>query len=281
MTAVTGVRVLAVVVCLTIVAPPAWARGTAGSGLAGSSHDFSKLGNSLNQSDRNASMCIFCHVPRGGSDTVGGPLGDRRLPISAATAKAGEPMDDFNIPPLWSHEVTAGTASYSMYQNGSGAPQRGAKASQAIANGQTLGSTSLLCLGCHDGSVAANWYGNNSQLSRFSPIGKDNSLANHHPVGFDYDAVQSMDKEIRSADIAYLTATGTVRDHLYGPGKARMECGTCHSVHNTGNSGESLLWRSDVRSNLCLTCHDKGIYTPPGYSSAMQAEGDVRAGLGN
>jgi predicted CXXCH cytochrome family protein len=58
----------------------------------------------------------------------------------------------------------------------------------------------------------------------------------------------------------YLTQTTTVRNHLYGPGNVRMECGTCHSVHNTGNSGESLLWRSDFRSSLCLTCHDKGTY---------------------
>ncbi|MFI5395332.1 MAG: cytochrome c3 family protein [Candidatus Binatia bacterium] len=51
---------------------------------------------------------------------------------------------------------------------------------------------------------------------------------------------------------------GTVRDHLYGPGGTRMECATCHSVHNTGNTGETLLWRSDAGSRLCLTCHDKG-----------------------
>jgi len=32
-----------------------------------------------------------------------------------------------------------------------------------------------------------------------------------------------------------------------------------HAVHNKGNTGETLLWRSDVNSELCLTCHDKGI----------------------
>jgi predicted CXXCH cytochrome family protein len=37
-----------------------------------------------------------------------------------------------------------------------------------------------------------------------------------------------------------------------------LECTSCHSVHNTGNTGERLLWRSDVRSQLCLSCHDKG-----------------------
>jgi len=42
-----------------------------------------------------------------------------------------------------------------------------------------------------------------------------------------------------------------------------MECGTCHAVHNKGNTGESLLWRSDQNSELCLTCHAKGLYTFP------------------
>ena len=92
-------------------------------------------------------------------------------------------------------------------------------------------------------------------------IGKDKYLGNHHPIGFDYDAVQAADTEIRSADTAMLTPTTFVSDHLYGNG--HMECGTCHSVHNKGNTGETLLWRSDQNSELCLTCHDKGIYTAP------------------
>jgi len=54
-----------------------------------------------------------------------------------------------------------------------------------------------------------------------------------------------------------------VRDHLYGAGNNMMECATCHSVHNTSNSGEALLWRSDQNSELCLTCHAKGDYVTP------------------
>ncbi|MBI5506158.1 MAG: hypothetical protein HY899_15290, partial [Deltaproteobacteria bacterium] len=60
-------------------------------------------------------------------------------------------------------------------------------------------------------------------------------------------------------------SAGTVRMHLLGAGNTMMECGTCHSVHNKGNTGESLLWRSDVNSQLCLTCHDKG--TDPGTAT--------------
>jgi predicted CXXCH cytochrome family protein len=171
--------------------------------------------------------------------------------------------------------MTGNYASYTMYQNGPGAPQdpNSPHASQAIANGMTPGGTSLLCLSCHDGSVAVNSYGNASQLPQSVSgggatialayvIGKDNYLGNHHPIGFDYDAAFAVDNELRDPAVALLGASGTVRDHLYGPGNTKMECGTCHSVHNKGNSGESLLWRSDTQSRLCLTCHDLG--TDPG-----------------
>src|SRR5262249_35451102 len=95
-------------------------------------------------------------------------------------------------------------------------------------------------------------------------IGKDNYLGNHHPIGFDYDAVQSVDTQIRPADATSMTATTTVRDHLYGPGASRMDCGTCHSVHNKGNPhAETLPWRSDGNSDLGPPCHDKGSSTAP------------------
>ena len=133
----------------------------------------------------------------------------------------------------------------------------------------TPGGSSLLCLSCHDGSVAVNSYGNTSQpdasqsgggatIDPAYQIGKDNYLGNHHPIGFNYDDVQASDEEIRPADSAQMGDAGTVRDHLLGAGNTQMECGTCHSVHNTGNTGESLLWRSDTDSRLCLTCHAKG-----------------------
>ena len=136
------------------------------------------------------------------------------------------------------------------------------------------GGVSLLCLSCHDGSVAVNSYGNTFQpvASRssgggfISPsyiIGKDNYLGNHHPIGFNYDAVEAVDTEIRSADATSFTATDIIRDHLYGASSSEMECPSCHSVHNTGNTGLSLLWRSNQNSELCLTCHNKGTYTAP------------------
>jgi predicted CXXCH cytochrome family protein len=247
----------------------------AGSGINGTVHDLGTPHNGMNYTatpaDANQRTCIFCHAPHHSyrlSPANGGP--------GAGVGSGPQAPDAFDYLPLWNHELTGNFASYTMYQNGPGAPQIGAKASQAIQNGMTPGSTSLLCLSCHDGSVAVNSYGNASQpgasqsggggtIGAQYVIGKDNYLGNHHPIGFDYDAVQSVDTEIRSADTATLGGAGTVRDHLAGPGSTKMECATCHSVHNKGNTGESLLWRSDVNSQLCLTCHDKG--TDPGVAT--------------
>lgn len=239
---------------------------TPGLGINGTVHDLGTSHNGMNYTNPGDSLqriCIFCHAPH------------NTYRLSTAPGGAGPQVSDaaFDYLPLWNHTLQANIA-YTMYENGPGAPQTGPRASQAIENGMTPGSTSLLCLSCHDGSVAVNLYGNGDQIATsvssgsttIAPsyvIGQDKYLGNHHPIGFNYDDAQLGDPEIRDADTAQLTPTTFIRDHLYGANNAMMECGTCHSVHNKGNDGETLLWRSDQNSELCLTCHDKGQYTPP------------------
>ncbi|MBI5739747.1 MAG: hypothetical protein HZA16_03410 [Nitrospirae bacterium] len=242
-----------------------------GAGINGSVHDLSKsnqqakgmtywAAGSVDVLDR---ICIFCHTPHHSMKLTGVAVGTG---INA-------PSDKFNYLPLWNHEVTGLADSYQMYVNGPGEPTTGDLRSQAIDNGMTPGSTSLLCLSCHDGTVAVNSYGSAPQpVSSIGNgdleiddetylIGKDGYLGNHHPIGFDYEAVQGSDKYIRDSGTEMTADGSTIADHLYGE-DARLECGTCHSVHNKGNSGERLLWRSDIRSALCLTCHDKGSLDP-------------------
>lgn len=240
---------------------------TPGAGINNTVHDLGTAGKngmnySANPADSLKRICIFCHAPH------------NSYRLATATGGLGPQADAvFDYLPLWNHTLQSDTG-YKMYENGAGAPTAGPHASQAIENGMTPGSTSLLCLSCHDGSVAVNSYGNADQkltsrstgtifMAQPYEIGKDKYLGNHHPIGFDYDEVEAGDTEIRNADTAMLTPTALVRDRLYGAGNSRMECGTCHSVHNKGNSGETLLWRSDQNSELCLTCHNKGIYTAP------------------
>jgi predicted CXXCH cytochrome family protein len=238
----------------SFIASPVSAGYAPGSGIPGSPHDFR---NSPYGSGNGDGACTYCHAGHEATildESAGGP--------STVVGSGVRAPKEFDYLPLWNHELTPNFGSFSMYQNGSGAPTIGAKASQATAS--VPGSASLLCLSCHDGSVAVNAYGNDFQegggmmLTGQYAIGQGGVLANHHPVGIDYDAVRAEDNEIRPADVASLGSAGTVRMRLFGPGNTMLECGTCHSVHNSGNTGEYLLWRSNTYSRLCLSCHDKG-----------------------
>jgi predicted CXXCH cytochrome family protein len=244
--------------------------GTPGCGINLTVHDLSAGAYAANPADNyttNAEprICIFCHAPHNSIPLSAANFGDANTGLPAAP-------DAFDYLPLWNHTLQT-DLTYTPYYNGPGAPQTGPQSSQAIALGMTINGTSLLCLSCHDGSVAVNSYGNASQPahsvsgggatltgSRFiiGAVGTlgVKSLQNHHPIGFSYDQAQLLDNGLRLSSHA-MGGAGLVSDHLYGA-TGTMQCGTCHSVHNTLNTGESLLWRSDGQSRLCLTCHDKG-----------------------
>ena len=231
-----------------------------GVGINETPHDLGHPHNGMNYvavpTDPQQRICIFCHAPHNTYRIAGTP------------GNGPEAGAEFDYLPLWNHTLQANTA-YMMYDPGPGAPTVGPKRTNAIDVGMTPGSVSLLCLSCHDGSVAVNSWGNTSQATQSTgntfmtlayQIGTNQALINHHPIGFNYNAVQASDIEIRDASTVQLTVDSFVSDHLYNE---NLECATCHSVHNKGNTGEKLLWRSDQRSELCLTCHDKGFYTPP------------------
>jgi predicted CXXCH cytochrome family protein len=252
--------------------PPAY---TPNTGINGTVHDLATAHNGMNYTAMPADtaptaggaarICIFCHAPHNAyrlSPANGGP--------AAGVGGGPQAGDAFDYLPLWNHTLQTNTA-YSMYYAGPGAPASGSHAQQTLGN-QVPGSVSLLCLSCHDGSVAVNQYGNLSQpvasrsgggptIGAAYVIGKDAYLGNHHPIGFSWSVVAS-DTELRDPSVATLGTAGTVASHFYSSATLGatdvMECGTCHSVHNKGNTGESLLWRSDAQSRLCLTCHDKG-----------------------
>ncbi len=107
--------------------------------------------------------------------------------------------------------------------------------------------TSRLCLSCHDGSVAIDPAENGGTAGFASgPGGITGSLKNDHPIGFVYD------RELARRD-------GSLRDPSgIGPLKlfeGRLECLTCHDVHENRYPG--MLRMSNSGSSLCLRCHRK------------------------
>ncbi len=244
-------------------------RKAAGAGIVSSKHDLSLatgIGNLYGQTDSLDRICIYCHAPHHA--------------LQEADAAGIKYL------PLWNHGVT--TQFYNTYESdfGDGPTASGLTgvgttgdanqfADRHLLNashGGNLGepgSVSRLCLSCHDGTVAVNEYGFDPQRSNSRGAGTDyiveqfkigggGNLVNHHPIGFNYLTVASLDDEIAGADTVIngaAEATTTIRSLLYGG--SQMECVTCHDVHNTKNTGETFLWKSDRESKFCLTCHIK------------------------
>ena len=158
---------------------------------------------------------------------------------------------------------------YTPYTNGTDEPGDTSHASKAEELKNQPGGVSILCLSCHDGSVAVNSYGKqpggqgpgdpdstgaaNVFIEADYKIGEGGDLSNHHPIGFNYDVVEGSDNEIQKKS-QLLDGTCTIAALLVN---GQIECVTCHDVHNTKNPGEKFLWRSDYQSELCLACHLK------------------------
>jgi len=143
------------------------------------------------------------------------------------------------------------------------------------APGQPTGA-SLLCLSCHDGTVALG-----DVLSRKAPIrmagattmppgrgrtGTD--LRHHHPISFVYDANLAG----RKGELAMPSALPKqVRlDHA-----GQMQCTSCHDPHD--DSYGQFLVMPNTNSQLCVECHRKDGWTAsPHAQSAASWNGQGR-----
>ena len=161
-------------------------------------------------------ICVVCHTPHN-SDTA----------VTDA--------------PLWNHEVSV--AAFNPYAN--------VATLDATDVGQPDG-ISLLCLSCHDGTVATDNFGGNALgtnlITGSRLVGTD--LSNDHPVSFTYGAILvATDTELEDPSLSDPLV-------LFGVGADQLECGTCHDVHGVTGVG-SLLRMANTASALCLTCHLK------------------------
>lgn len=145
--------------------------------------------------------------------------------------------------PLWNHELTVAT--YETH-SGSGVPVEDA-----------LDPTSILCMSCHDGTVALDSFGGNTGVQYIGGdelIGTD--LTDDHPVGADavYPDVPWFNDPANWEN----TPHGfTLRDmDVDGSIERVVSCGTCHEPHDRNNQ-EHMLWINNSGSDLCLTCHLK------------------------
>ncbi len=173
-------------------------------------------------------ICVVCHTPHDGDTSLEAPL--------------------------WDHEVTAVT-DYGVYDS---SPTLTATVGQP-------GETSLLCLSCHDGTVAVDAFGDTPgssltlDTSSSAYVGTD--LSNDHPVGFTYDTdLSTTDPGLNdpaSTDAGIALKPGNIDVALlFGASKDQMECASCHDAHDAEGIS-SFLRKLNTNSDLCLTCHNK------------------------
>jgi len=155
--------------------------------------------------------------------------------------------------PLWNHQITSVT-DYAVYAS----PTLNATVGQP-------GETSLLCLSCHDGTLAVDAFGGSPgnadtlDTSSSAYVGQD--LSDDHPIGFTYDtALSTTDPGLNdpaSTDAGVALKPGNIDVALlFGASRDQMECASCHDAHHAADLSY-FLRKDNNGSALCLTCHNK------------------------
>lgn len=147
---------------------------------------------------------------------------------------------------LWNHSVT--TASYQVY-GGDGS---------FLPTTEALDHRSILCMSCHDGTVAVDAFG--GEAGTFFMFGSHNlgtDLRNDHPVGLsgEYPSHSGFKNPSTWEGVAGFGMRLYEMD-IDGTPTPVVSCATCHDVHNSNNN-DDFLWIDNSGSALCLTCHNK------------------------
>ena len=151
---------------------------------------------------------------------------------------------------LWNRELS--TAVYKIYQS----------SSVDADIGQPTGS-SKLCLSCHDGTIAMNSTFDNPGGSSFIQAHETNlgtDLSDDHPISFYYSpSISAKDPQIKPAS--------SLPDQLQLDKNEEIQCTTCHDPHEDKFGGK-MLTMSNLRSQLCLSCHDLDGWTESVHSKS-------------
>ncbi len=200
-----------------------WLPGTAFAGIVGSDHDFADKG-----WNTTGEVCAVCHVPH---DNKGHEYWRNGL--------------------LWNHKLSVAT--YTMYDSNHSDSIDGAVSAQPDG-------TAKLCLGCHDGTVAIDEFGASPTQTKFLDGGEkipsfmdgaNLDMRGTHPISIVYDEAADGNLSVQTTAMG---ASGTIADVL---DDGKVQCSSCHDVHDQETLDGSLLREQLDGSVLCLVCHTK------------------------
>ncbi|MFZ4399131.1 MAG: cytochrome c3 family protein [Bacteroidales bacterium] len=133
--------------------------------------------------------------------------------------------------------------------------------------GQPDGS-SILCLSCHDGTVAlGNVISRNSMVKMtsgdFIPNGVSNltkNLRNDHPISFIYNStLAAQDGQLK--DPSAINPPVSLKN-------GKLQCTSCHDPHK--NIISDFLVTTSVNSNLCNSCHQRTYWTTSSHNTSVK-----------
>lgn len=194
--------------------------------IVASKHNLSATGPGTIKATAESQICVFCHVPHNAKTTG----------------------------PLWNRDQPAGP--YTPYTSST---------RKITAPGAPTGA-SLLCLSCHDGTIALGKISSRTTAitmaggkTNFAPgdpsyLGTD--LSDDHPVSFLYSSVLT-NAELR-------TPTAPVKLDASG----QLQCTACHSPHDNANG--KFLVVNNIGSALCRNCHNKTYWAASDHATSTK-----------
>jgi predicted CXXCH cytochrome family protein len=127
--------------------------------------------------------------------------------------------------------------------------------------------TSIMCLSCHDGTIALGSVVSSPATISFGgvttlPAGKTNlgtNLSDDHPISFLYNAALS-NTNGQLKQPANITAPVSLDRN------SKMQCTSCHDAHDDTYS--KFLVQTNQGSALCYSCHDKNYWSSSSHSTS-------------
>lgn len=151
--------------------------------------------------------------------------------------------------PLWNRDDSGNT--YTLYNS----------STLEAVPGQPDGS-SILCLSCHDGTVALGKISNRStEISMSGSMSSKGNLttdlSDDHPISFTYNSsLVSADGELKPLPLS--TAELDIN--------SKVQCSSCHEPHN--EIYPKFLRASNEFSAICFLCHDKTYWTQSSHNTS-------------